>query len=67
MANIDPIEFGKLTNAVERLEKDVYKLTEIIQKMDNDMTKGKGIVFGMLMFAGGLGAGITKLIEQFNK
>jgi hypothetical protein len=67
MANIDPIEFGKLTNAVERLEKDVYKLTEIIQKMDNDMTKGKGIVFGMLMFAGGLGAGITKLIEQLNK
>lgn len=64
---IDPVEFGKLTNAVETLEKNVEKLTQAVDQMNDEMTKGKGIVFGMLMMAGGLGAGLTKLFESFNK
>lgn len=64
---IDPVEYGRLANAVERLEKDVAKLTTLVERMDSEMTKGKGIVFGMLMFAGGIGAGIAKLFEYFSK
>lgn len=64
---IDPVEFGKLVNAVETLKNDVERLTVIVESMNHEMSRGKGVVFGALMMAGGIGAGITKLLEGFGK
>jgi hypothetical protein len=67
MSEIDPIEFGKLLNAVETLEKNVGDLTKQVQSLNNQITGGRGVIIGLMLTAGGLGAGATKLLENFFK
>lgn len=67
MSEIDPVQFGKLLNAVETLETNVATLTNQVQQLNSQITGGKGVVFGLLITAGGLGAGITKLLEAISK
>jgi len=67
MSEIDPIQFGKLLNAVETLESNVESLTEQVQQLNNQITGGKGVAMGLMITAGGLGAGITKLLEAISK
>jgi hypothetical protein len=67
MSEIDPVQFGKLLNAVETLETNVESLTEQVQQLNNQITGGKGVAMGLMITAGGLGAGITKLLEAISK
>jgi len=67
MSDIDPIQFGKLLNAVETLESNVESLTVQVQQLNNQITGGKGVAMGLMITAGGLGAGITKLLEAISK
>lgn len=67
MSDIDPVQFGKLLNAVETLESNVESLTEQVQQLNNQITGGKGVAMGLMITAGGLGAGITKLLEAISK
>jgi len=67
MNEIDPVQFGKLLNAVETLESNVESLTEQVQQLNNQITGGKGVAMGLMITAGGLGAGITKLLEAISK
>lgn len=64
MADIDPVEFGRLANAVETLTKQVAELDNKVDTLNGQITGGKGVVMGLLITAGGLGAGATKLIEK---
>jgi hypothetical protein len=67
MTEIDPIQFGKLLNAVETLESNVESLTAQVQQLNTQITGGKGIAMGLMITAGGLGAGLTKLLEALSK
>jgi hypothetical protein len=67
MSEIDPVQFGKLLNAVETLESNVESLTVQVQQLNNQITGGKGVAMGLMITAGGLGAGITKLLEAISK
>jgi hypothetical protein len=66
MSEINPIEFGKLMNAVETLTRQVAELDTKLEALNAQVTGGKGIVMGMLFAAGGLGAGATKLLEKLS-
>lgn len=67
MTEIDPVQFGKLLNAVETLESNVESLTAQVQQLNTQITGGKGIAMGLMITAGGLGAGLTKLLEAISK
>jgi hypothetical protein len=67
MSEIDPIQFGKLINAVETLEANVETLTDQVQKLNHQIAGGRGMAMGLMITAGGLGAGLTKLIEAISK
>jgi len=67
MSDIDPVQFGKLLNAVETLEGNVATLTTQVQALNNQITNGKGVALGLMIAAGGLGAGFTKLIDLLHK
>lgn len=67
MSEIDPVHFGKLINAVETLEDNVANLTAQVQQLNNQITGGKGVAMGLMITAGGLGAGLTKLLEAISK
>jgi hypothetical protein len=66
MSEINPIEFGKLLNAVETLTQQVSELDNKVEALNSQITGGKGIVMGLLFAAGGLGAGATKLLEKLS-
>jgi len=67
MSEIDPVQFGKLINAVETLEENVKELSAQVQSLNAQITGGKGVVMGLLIAAGGVGAAITKLVENWLK
>lgn len=67
MSEIDPVQFGKLINAVETLEENVKELSAQVQSLNAQITGGKGVVMGLLIAAGGVGAAITKLVESWLK
>jgi len=64
---IDPVQFGKLISSVETLKEDVKELSGQVHALNAQITGGKGMVAGLLLAAGGLGAGATKLIENWLK
>ena len=67
MSEIDPVQFGKLINAVETLEENVATLTAQVQTLNSQITSGKGVALGLMIMAGGLGAGFSKLMELISK
>jgi len=64
---IDPVQFGKLINAVETLEENVKELSGQVQSLNAQITGGKGVIMGLLIAAGGAGAAIMKFIESWLK
>ena len=67
MNDIDPQEFGRLVGAVESLVKQVEHMSKEIAEIRNAMSTGRGIVAGLVLAAGGIGAGATHLIEKIFK
>ena len=63
-SDIDPVEFGKLIQSVDQLATTVTNLQSTVDDLRTKVTGGKGVIVGMLIAAGGLGAGTTKLIER---
>lgn len=57
MSEINPVEFGKLLQAVETLTIAVEKLNT---EMD-DLKKGKFILYGLLLAAAGAGGTVSAL------
>jgi len=67
MTEIDPIMFGKLINAVETLEAKVDNMNDQIAILNEKMASGKGMMIGMIIVAGGVGASAHKLLEVLIK
>ena len=65
--DIDPIEFGKLLQAVSNLTRKVDVLTDEVDSLKNTMSGGKGVMIGLMIAAGGLGAGVSHLMDRIFK
>lgn len=67
MSDIDPVQFGKLINAVDNLERCVETLSDQVDTLNQQMTSGKGIIMGLSIASAGIGAGVTKALEHIFK
>lgn len=74
MSEIDPVMFGRLIQSVENLttqlsdaSKDIAKLQNELANIDKRFSLGRGVVIGALLAAGGIGAGLSKIIESLFK
>lgn len=66
--SIDPVEFGKLITCVETLSREVHQLSARLDALDTKVDelsalrhKGVGIIFGLMMSGGALGATVAEL------
>ena len=64
MSEIDPVQFGRLLNAVETLTIQVSDLEVKVDTLNTQITGGKGVIMGLLVAAGSAGAALTKVIEK---
>lgn len=64
MSEIDPIQFGRLLNAVETLTIQVSDLEIKVDTLNTQITGGKGVIMGLLVAAGSAGAALTKVVEK---
>ena len=67
MSDISPVEFGKLINAVETLTSEVESLRSEVKTMKEQMTGARGVAVGLMLAAGGVGAGASHMIERLLK
>lgn len=74
--DIDPVEFGKLIQAVNnltiqvinatiRFEKAEVLLAARLQIIETKFSTGRGIAVGVVLAAGGLGAGLSELLQSW--
>ncbi len=67
MSEINPVEFGKLVGAVQILTIEVAALRLEVKLLQTQLTGGKGILAGLTIAAGGIGAGASHLMEKIFK
>ena len=67
MNDISPVQFGRLLNAVETLTAEVESLREEVSTMKEQMTGARGVAVGLMLAAGGVGAGASHMIERLLK
>lgn len=67
MTEIDPIEFGRLTQAVENLTVKVDQLSKEMSDVKNNFHGARGVAIGMLLAAGGVGAGAAHVFDKLFK
>ena len=72
--NIDPVQFGRMigtmeamTNEVRKLSTDIDTLTNKVQEIEDKFTGGRGMLIGLAIASGGMGAGFLKFIESLFK
>lgn len=68
MAELDPVQFGRLIESVENLRTDVASLSARVETMSAEVetlsalrNKGVGMLFGLMLSGGALGALVTDL------
>jgi len=64
MADIDPIEYGKLVNSVENLERKVDSLEVDIKKLVAMAERSKGSLWALMGVASVAGAFISYISEM---
>lgn len=66
--HLSDLEAGRLIAAVENLSNDVEQLNARIQNLERELSKGKGLVAGVLLITAGLsglgGSVFSKWIAQ---
>jgi hypothetical protein len=74
MANIDPVQFGKLVECVQNLTEKLEKIETKLEKIETDLTElnklkhtGKGIMLGALIGGGTLGATLSNMWEYLGR
>jgi len=65
MAEIDPIEYGKLVNSVENLERKVDSLEVDIKKLVAMAERSKGSLWALMGAASVAGAFISYMTDLF--
>ncbi len=64
---IDQIEFGQLIQSVSTLTAQVAALSTKVETMSSQITGGRGVILGLMMAAGGVGAGASHVVERLFK
>lgn len=64
---IDPVEFGKLVQAVETLTSGQAEIKRDLDDLKATFTGGKVLVAGLMVAAGGIGASAKHLLESILK
>ena len=67
MVDIDPIEYGKLVNAVENLEDKVTSMDNDIKRLVAMAERSKGSLWALMGIASVAGGFMTWLAELFFK
>jgi uncharacterized protein with PhoU and TrkA domain len=65
MTDIDPVEYGKLVNSVENLERKVDALEVDIKKLVAMAERSKGSLWALMGVASVAGAFISYMTEMF--
>lgn len=65
--DISPIAFGRLVALVEVLTVEVAALRTQVGLLQGQMSGGKGMMAGIMLVAGGTGAGVAHLFEKIFK
>lgn len=63
----DDILIGKLVQAVDTLTDEVTTLRREMKGLTDQVNTGKGMFYGALFAAGGLGAGLSQLADKIFK
>ena len=64
---IEPIQFGRLLEHIDNLNRKVDNLLLTVQSLQETRSVGKGIAIGIAALCGGtFGAGVTKIIEKLS-
>lgn len=58
MADIDPVEFGKLVGSMEHLTNSINTLTLKVEILEGKLNTGRGFVLGLVLAAAGIGGGV---------
>ena len=64
MSAVDPVAFGGLVEAVKTLTLEVKDLRADVKTMREQLTGGRGVITGLIVAAGGIGAGVHHLIDK---
>jgi len=64
---VNPVEFGKLLQAVETLTANVRELKADVDSLKAQLTGGKGLIAGLMVAAGGIGASAKHVLESVLK
>lgn len=64
---VNPVEFGKLLQSVETLTTNVRELKSDVDGLKSQLTGGKGLIAGLLVAAGGIGASVKHVLESILK
>jgi hypothetical protein len=67
MSDIDPIEYGKLVNSVENLERKVDAMDNDIKKLVAMAERSKGSLWALMGFASVAGGFIAYITDFFFK
>lgn len=66
-SEVNPVEFGKLLQAVETLTANVRELKADVDSLKSQLTGGKGLIAGLMVAAGGIGASAKHVLESILK
>ena len=55
---------GRLLEAMDRVEDDIRAMKGDIESLKSDLTKGKGLVAGLFLAAGGVGAFVKGMLDK---
>lgn len=68
---IDPIQIGQLIEAVKNMSEDIKQLNAKVDKLQTEVqslidlrNNGKGILMGLMIAGGSLGAAVTHFLEK---
>lgn len=71
MTDIDPVQFGQMVEAVKNLTKTVETLTMSVKTLERQVqsltdikNRGAGVLLGILLAGGSIGAGVTHLLDK---
>lgn len=61
----DDIQIGMLIQSVQTLTEEVNSLRVDVADLKAKVNTGKGVFWGALFVAGGMGAGLSQLVDRF--
>lgn len=61
----DDIQIGMLIQSVQTLTEEVNSLRADVSELKAKVNTGKGVFWGALFVAGGMGAGLSQLVDRF--